>query len=214
MSAYRNNLIEQAKFLKRLASTVYAFGGFVQDNLLGQVIPLTPTAPVVGVGLQAVEVSDPNYAATNADYPVDGIDVTIDRFLIDIVGTATAAMVGSKFNISLADSGVVDVSTYSTLTYDALATSTFAIGHVITGGTSGASATILQVIAPVAGSGASGTLIVGVVTAGPFDPGETITDGTSSATAKLLTAVTGGVQFKLERFISTILGEFSVVKNN
>lgn len=212
MPAYRNNLIEQTKFLKRLASTVYTFGNFVQDNLLGQVIPLTPTAPVVGVGLQAVAASDPNYATANADYPVDGIDVTVDRFLIDITGTATAVMVGSKFNISLADAGTVDVSVYSTLTYDLLATSTFAIGHVITGGTSGATATILQVIAAPAGSGASGTLIVGAVT-GTFDPGETITDGTSTATAKLLTSVLGGVQFKLERFISAVLGEFSVAKN-
>lgn len=212
MSVYRNNLIEQAKFMKRLASTVYAFGAFVQNNLLGQVIPLTPTAPVAGVGLQAVAASDPNYTAANADYPVDGIDVTVDRFLCDITGTATAAMVGSKFNISATDAGAVDVSTYSTLTYDLLATSTFAVGHVITGATSGATATILQVIAAPAGNGAAGTLIVGAVT-GTFDAGETITDGTSSATAKLLTIVLGGIQFQLERFISTVLGEFSVAKN-
>lgn len=206
MPAYRNNLIEQAKFLKRLASTVYAFGNFVQDNGLGQVIPLTPAAAVEGVGLQAVTTTDPNYAATNADYPVDGIDVTIDRFLIDITGTATSAMVGSKFNISAADAGTVDVSTYSTLTYNTLAVSTFAVGHVITGGTSGATATITQVLP-------NNTLIVGAET-GTFVLGETITDGTSSATAKLLSNVAGGVQFKLEQFISATLGEFSVVKNS
>ncbi len=199
---YRNNLIEQVKFLKRLVSTAYTFGQFLMDNGLGQVIPLTPAQPVEGVCLQTVTSSDPYYATVGIDIPVDGIDLTIDRFLVDITGTATTAMVGSNFNVDAADSTKISVVTLNTLTYDTLAVSTFAAGHVITGSTSSATATITTVI--------GNTLIVGAIT-GTFALGETITDGTSSATAKLQTVVAGGTQFKLERFISASLGEFSVL---
>lgn len=199
---YRNNLIEQGKFLKRLVSTVYYFGSFLMDNGIGQVIPLTPALPVEGVCLQEVAATDPNYAVSGQDMPVDGIDITIDRFLVDITGTATAAMVGNNFNIDSADARKISVATLNTLTFDTLAVSTFAAGHVITGGTSSATATITAVIGNI--------LIVGAIT-GTFALGETITDGTSSATAKLRTLVAGGTQFKLERFISASLGEFSVL---
>lgn len=109
MAVYRNNLIEQAKFLKRLASTVYVFGSWLMDDGAGHVIPLTPTNKVEGVCLQEVAASDPNFAVANADMPVDGVAVTIDRFLVDITGTATAAMVGSSFDVDAANASKIDV---------------------------------------------------------------------------------------------------------
>lgn len=202
MSVYRNNLIEQAKFLKRVASTVYAFGSWLKDNGLGQVIPLTPAVPVEGVCLQTIDSTNPNFALADQDLPVDGVAVTVDRFLVDITGTATEAMVGSNFNVDASDATKISVATLNTLTFDTLAVSTFAAGHTITGGTSSATAVITQVV--------GNTLIVGAIT-GTFRLGETITDGTSSATAALRSNVAGGTQFKLERFISASLGEFSVL---
>lgn len=59
-------------------------------------------------------------------------------------------------------------------------TAAFTVGETLTGGTSGATATIIKVI----DNGTTGTLWIGAVTGGPFQDGETITDGEGgSATA-------------------------------
>lgn len=57
------------------------------------------------------------------------------------------------------------------------ATVSFTAGQVLTGGTSGASATIVKVIE----NGTSGTLWLGAITSGPFQSGEAITDALGGA---------------------------------
>ncbi|MCZ4089329.1 hypothetical protein [Sinorhizobium psoraleae] len=78
------------------------------------------------------------------------------------------------------------------LNFDAQ-TANFTIGQTLTGGTSGATAPIVDVV----DNGATGFLILGTVTGGPFQDNETITDGAGgSATAdgvidQLFGAITG-----------------------
>lgn len=78
------------------------------------------------------------------------------------------------------------------LNYDA-ETAPFTVGQTLTGGTSGATAVITQVV----DNGTTGHLILGAVTGGPFQNNETITDGAGgSATAdgvidQLFGAITG-----------------------
>jgi hypothetical protein len=67
----------------------------------------------------------------------------------------------------------------SDLDYDAL-TADFAVGETLTGGTSGATATILGMVKTDA---TTGTLKIGTVTGGPFQDNETITSAGGSATA-------------------------------
>lgn len=203
MAAYRNNLIEQVKNLKRVASTVYDFGDFVMDNGLGQIIPLTPTKKVEGINLMQMDATNPYFALANYDLPIDGAAVTIDRFLVEVTGTATAAMQGSDFNVDATDPGKIAVGTYHTMFYDTLAVGVFAVAETITGTTSGATAVVSQVIG-------ADTLVVTTIV-GTFALGETITGGTSGATARLRLDVTGGVQFKMERFITASLCEFSIL---
>ena len=201
--ASRNNLIEQMKVLVRAASTAFGAGKFLKSTGVGTgtVSPLTPAVPVVGLGLEEITSSTPGYA-TASDMYVDGVAKTIDRFLITCAGTATKSMEGKTFNISASDAGTVDVSSYHTMSYNTLAVSTFQAAETITGGTSGATGVIDQVIG-------TNTLIVKTIV-GTFTLGETITGGTSGATAKLQQDVNGGVQFLMERFISSTLAEFSV----
>lgn len=63
--------------------------------------------------------------------------------------------------------------------YDAL-TAAFAVGQTVTGGTSGATATILSIVQT---SATVGTLRVGTITGGPFQDNEALTSATGSATA-------------------------------
>lgn len=82
--------------------------------------------------------------------------------------------------------------TVNDLAYDALVTE-FAVGETVTGGTSGASATILA----IAHNGTAGTLKIGTITSGPFQDdegltsagGEAVADGASSEAST--TAITG-----------------------
>lgn len=207
MSAYRNNLIEQVKSLKRLASTPYAFAAFVQDDGAGHVIPLLPGSKVEGLCLQAIDSTNPNYAQTNADLPVDGVAVTVDRFLIDIVGTAIAAMVGRVFDIESGDSGTVQVAPV-TLAYGTL-TGTFAVGEIIKQ-TTGAGAGTTAVVISDNGSSSMTFQTLSPVGAG-FSAGSTIVGQTSAATAVIGSTPATPTQFKLERFINATTGEFSVL---
>lgn len=63
--------------------------------------------------------------------------------------------------------------------YDALTTA-FAVGETVTGGTSGATATILSIVQT---SATAGTLRVGPITGGPFQDNEALTSATGAATA-------------------------------
>lgn len=65
------------------------------------------------------------------------------------------------------------------LSYDAL-TADFSVGETVTGGTSGASATIVAITQD---SATTGTLRLGAITSGPFSDNETITSAGGSATA-------------------------------
>lgn len=72
-------------------------------------------------------------------------------------------------------------------------TAPFTVGATLTGGTSGATATIVRVIS----NGTSGTMLVGDITGGPFVDAETITDGSGGsasvdgATTQLFVGITG-----------------------
>lgn len=75
---------------------------------------------------------------------------------------------------------ITDEATYG-LAYDA-ETGAFTVGQTVSGGTSGASATIVRVI----DNGTTGVLWVKAITSGPFADNETITDGaTGSATSDI-----------------------------
>ncbi len=107
---------------------------------------------VEGLSLETIPVS----STTTDALPYDGIVDTTDRWLMPVVPT-------------------------SVLTYSNLAVSTFASGHVITGGTSGATA----VVSTITGS----TILVINTIVGTFQVGETITDGTSGATGVVVSVV-------------------------
>lgn len=111
--ATRNNLIETISLYPKAASTAFAFGGFVMSNGSGEITPLTPTNPVFGLGLQTVTSADTDYAA-ETEIPVDVVNKTVDRFLIEVTGTATSEMVGLPFDISAGSASVVDVGSAGT----------------------------------------------------------------------------------------------------
>ena len=180
------------------ASTPFLVGDFMSYNIpagLGEVIPCAslPLQPIMGCNLLAVSSTDFNYSATNkfTNYQRSKEDA---RFLVPVgAGTAVLTMEGSVFNVYSGNSGQIDLSSYSNLSYNTLAVSTFAVGHTITGGTSGATG-VITVVAP-------GQLVF-TVTAGTFVTGETITDGTSGATAKITTVGVGGTQLRVEKVLS------------
>ncbi len=190
------------------ASTVFGVGNALIYNGSGSVIPATPGLPIAGVSLINVQSTDPDYASAIKQIALQRSgSINQYHFTVPVtVGTAAATMVGKRFNVDPANAGGLDVSAYSTLTYNTLAVSTFGVGHTITGTTSGATGVITQVL----GLPNGGQSLVFTVTAGTFVSGETITDGTSSATAKILTVFTGGTQFEITTFISASLVEVTV----
>ncbi len=111
--AKRNNLIEQIDVKHRVASTAYAFGGFVKSNGAGEILPLTAGVPVFGLGLMEITSSDPYYAV-EMDYPYDGPLKTVDRFLVDVTGTATSEMEGLTYDISAGSASIIDVGSAGT----------------------------------------------------------------------------------------------------
>lgn len=98
-------------------------------------------------------------------------------------GIFTLAVNGSDHGLIYNGTNFYPVTTVATnaLNFDAQ-TAAFTVGATLTGGTSGASATILGIV----DNGTTGTLYLGTVTSGPFQNNETIADdnGTpGSATA-------------------------------
>lgn len=73
----------------------------------------------------------------------------------------------------------ITTAAVNNLSYDALVTA-FAVGQTVTGGTSGASATIVGI---TQASATTGTLRLGAITAGPFQDNEALTSATGAATA-------------------------------
>lgn len=189
------------------ASTAFNNGSFISYNGSGAVVTATPGTPIVGTNLVTVASTDPDYASTTKQtfYQKAG-SVGQYRFIMGVgAGTAIASMIGKTFNV-FTGAQTIDLSAYSTLTFNTLAVSTFAVGHTITGGTSSATGTITAINTLPNGS----QQLVFTVTSGTFVSGETITDGTSSATAKILTVFTGGTQLKVENVLSTSLVEVTV----
>lgn len=189
------------------ASTTMNIGDALSYNGSGSVIPATPGTQLVGFSLQTIATTDPDYASSKQIFYQKAGSVGQYRFIVPVgAGTAISSMIGKTFNVYASNPGQIDVTGYNTLTYNTLAVSTFAIGHTITGGTSGATAVITAVNTLVNGS----LQLVYTVTAGTFVAGETITDGTSSATAKIISIITGGTQLKIENVLSTTLVEVTV----
>lgn len=96
-------------------------------------------------------------------------------------GTFLVAVNGSNFAHHYNGSAFYPISTVAVnnVGYDALVTA-FQVGQTVTGGTSGATATILSIVQT---SATAGTLRVGAITGGPFQDNEALTSATGAATA-------------------------------
>lgn len=182
---------ENIQTVPKIASVAMAVGIWLQYDGSGNMKPLLPGAnPVEGLNITPIASTDSDYAS-NKLISYDGINDTVDRFRMPVTnGVAANAVVGSRYNVYTDNYGL-DVSAYSSLSYITLAVSTFAVGHTITGTTSGATGVITSL-------GPNGTMVINTVT-GTFVTGETITDGTSSATAKVQTYALGGTQFEVTK---------------
>ena len=214
MSAYRNNLMEQVKFLNRPASTVFVANTFVHNLGGNNVEPLQPATSVDGIAIQGFDSSNPYFATAGLNMPVDGVDVTIDRFLIDCTGTAVLADVGNLYDVASgggANSGIINVAP-TALAYGSL-TGTFAAGEIVEV-TSGASYGSKFIVVTDNGSNGMTLASVSPVGTGLLLTGVTLLGITSGATAAVATSnVQLATQFKLEQFISATSCEFSVARN-
>ena len=210
MSAKRNNLMETVKPLKRVASTTFVGGDFVMNNGLGKVLPLDPNNVVEGLCLQDINSSStPNFAVSE-ELMCDSVIKTVDRFLVDVVGTAAATMELRTFDISSADSGVIDVAPV-TLVYGTLS-GTFTVGEIVRV-TSGAAEGSTFVVISDNGSTTMTLQAVNTIGSGDaIDATDTLLGLTSGATAAVVTAPILPTQFKMEQFISATLCEFSVLR--
>lgn len=93
----------------KLASTDYSTGDFVIFNGLGQVVPATGGVSVVGVINETITSTDSDYAVTRFTNVTEKNPAT--EFFIPVsVGVATAAMVGSSFDVDPLSPGSIDVS--------------------------------------------------------------------------------------------------------
>lgn len=108
---------------------------------------------------------------TSGDWSTQQIGLSGDNFLVAVNGADTAQVYQAGWN-PLAGEAV------NALQYDA--GSGFLIGETVTGGTSGATATILGLAET---TGTTGTLKIGAVTGGPFQDNEALTSASGSATA-------------------------------
>lgn len=94
---------------KKAASTQFNVGDFISYNGSGQVVPATAGDAIVGEILEKISSTDDDYASTRQ---ISFQKVTNQyKFEIPVtIGTATAAMVGSTFDIDTAKPGSLDVS--------------------------------------------------------------------------------------------------------
>lgn len=108
MAKYINNR-NNGQQVNKLASTVYDVGDFLIFNGLGQVVRATGGVAVVGVGNEAISSIDSDFTVTrpmnlSESVPNDELEIPVS------IGTLTAAMVGSKFDVDPAAPGSIDVS--------------------------------------------------------------------------------------------------------
>lgn len=184
----------------RTPSVVMFPGWWVMYNpsVAGTITNLTnPYAQVVGLNLQLIQSTDPNYATSGLQIGYDAVTNTTDRWLMPVSnGTAISSMIGSVFSVDITTPapGGLDVTSYSTISYDD-ASGVFTLGETVTGGTSAATGVVTYV-----GASPSGAIQVKTVS-GTFIAGETITGGTSSHTAHVNFYTVGGVQFRITQVI-------------
>lgn len=132
------------------------------------------------VGLEVIE------GMTGGAWIDEQFATTGGNFLIIVNGTDPMHVFDGTMWYAITDEPV------NRLNFDAQ-TVNFTIGQTVTGGTSGATANIVDIV----DNGATGFLILGTITGGPFQDNETITDGLGgSATAdgadvQLFGAITG-----------------------
>lgn len=200
MSSYRNDNLETVQPKSRPASQALTANTWLKSNLAGEFIPLTPGNIVTGLVEEAVLTTDPNYAVEGRVH-VDLVTSTIDRFKMDVTGTATTEMEGLLFDIDPADPGNIDVTVYTTLKVGRINATAFTLGETITGTTSGSTAVVI-------GIGVD-RIVVDTVSA-PFEANEIITGSTSGATANVNSHVVGGTQFEITKFITASLVEVGV----
>lgn len=146
-----------------ISSSVFSFLTDDLDNLLVDDLGNT----LIDSAISAV-VSD----LTGGDWSNVQFATTGGVFL-DLVNGSDAKLIYDGTSFYPIDDGGLN-----SLDYDG-GTAAFTAGETLTGGTSGASATIVKVI----GDETSGTLWLGAVTGGPFQDNEAITSAGGSATA-------------------------------
>lgn len=110
---------------------------------------------------------------TSGDWAYQQVSVAGGSYLLAVNGADNGALYTSTGWNPIVDEAISD------LAYDAL-TADFEIGETVSGGTSGASATIFGIVRT---DGTTGTLKIGTVTNGPFQDDEAITSASGSADA-------------------------------
>lgn len=107
--AFQKNNRTNGNVYNKLASTVYNPGDFVIFNGLGQVIPATGGVTVLGIMNEAINASQSDFAVTRQTSIVEKMP-NAEFFIPVSAGVATAAMVGSSFDVDPANPDSIDVS--------------------------------------------------------------------------------------------------------
>lgn len=99
---------ESIDYVPKAASTVFNAGEFIGYNGTGEVVPLNPTVPVLGVILEDVTAGDVDYTSLRkVPYQV----ARGFKFIIEVTtGAATANDIGLPFDIDAGNSAGLDVS--------------------------------------------------------------------------------------------------------
>lgn len=109
--AQRSNGVTTNDPRRAKPSTVFVPGQFLQKDGLGHVEPLQPGGYPEVLCLEAVQATDPNFAAANKRIACDAITEDTDRFYMPVgVGTATSAMELQIFDVDPSDAGALDVT--------------------------------------------------------------------------------------------------------
>ena len=99
---------EEIDMVPKAASTAIGVGEFLEYNGTGEVVPLNPTNEVVGLCLEEISSTDPDYTS------IRKIPYQVARgfkFVMSVTtGTATANDIGSTFDVDASNSAGLDVS--------------------------------------------------------------------------------------------------------
>lgn len=180
----RNNLVESIEPMKAPASTAFLTGSWVKADGSGGVVPLTPTAKVLGLCGETVSSTDSNYA-TAKYISVDTVSKDVDRFLMPVISTITAGAFVTGTTYTILTVGTTD------FTLIGAASNTVGVSFVATG----------------AGSGTGTATTAGGATAAM----EQLTFDVSGSDAYSLNITTAGTQFRITKYISSTQVEVSVL---